>query len=77
MIEGKIPSSSVNCRPYRDGEAAWEQRKSGVMGLPQTGQGHTTRGRRMTSHGRRWRAADGLLNGNRSWRPANRVIEYY
>ena len=44
---------------------------------PQTGRGHTTRGRRMTMHGRRWRTADGLFNGSRFWRPANRVIEYY
>ena len=44
---------------------------------PQTGRGHTTRGRRMTMRGRRWRTADGLFNGRRFWRPANRVIEYY
>ena len=43
---------------------------------PQTGRGYTTRGRRMTVHGRRWRMADGLFNGSRFWRPANRVIEY-
>ena len=43
---------------------------------PQTGRGHTPRGRRMTMHGRRWRAADGRCNGSRFGRPANRVIEY-
>ena len=43
---------------------------------PQTGRGSTTRGRLVTVHGRRWRTADGLFNGSRFWRPANRVIEY-
>ena len=36
---------------------------------PQTRRGHTTRGRLMTVHGRRWQTADGLFNGAVSGTP--------